>query len=110
MIEEDRPGPHARILKAALDAFLSYGFHAVKPSEIEAATGEAWDTLTERFGDKEALFLAAAQQGLTDGSVATLGKRAKVLEMLYRLERVNGNPRLRAIHKQTLDKVRNLAE
>jgi hypothetical protein len=30
--------------------------------------------------------------------------------MLERLERVNGNPRLRAIHKQSLAKVRILAD
>ena len=97
------------VLQGALSAFLAYGFHAVKLSELEAATGRAWGDLCARYGDKEGLFLAAAEHGLAIGSVAALGKEAEVQEMLDRLQRVNGNPRLRAIHKQTLAKVRSIA-
>jgi AcrR family transcriptional regulator len=103
--EEQRP-----LLQNVLSAFLTFGFHAIPLSELEAATGCAWNILSARYGDKEALFLAAAKQGLADGTVDSLGKQAEVLEMLSRLERVNGNPRLRAIHKQPLTKVRTIAQ
>lgn len=99
-----------RVLQGALGAFLAYGFHAAQLGEIEAATGWAWGDLCVRYGDKEGLFLAAAEQGLVDGSVAALGKEAEVLEMVTRLEKVNSNPRLRAIHRQSLAKMRSLAE
>ncbi len=98
------------LLRSALGAFLTHGFHAIPLGELETATGMTWDDLTQRFGDKEALFLAAAEQGLSDGTIEALGKEAEVLEMLNRLERVNGNPRLRAIHKQPLTRVRTMAE
>ena len=104
------PNEEATLLRGALGAFLQYGFHAVMLSELEAATGRPWADLCERFHDKEGLFLAAAEQGLADGSVAAEGKEAELHEMLDRLERVNGNPRLRAIHKQSLSKMRSLAE
>ena len=100
----------ATLLRNALEAFLQHGFHAVTLSQLEAATGQTWDILTKRYVDKEGLFLAAAEQGLTDGSVAALGKEAEVLAMLERLERVNSNPRLRAIHKQSLARMRAIAE
>ena len=100
----------ASVLTGALGAFLQYGFHAVTLGELEAATGCAWAVLCARYVDKEGLFLAAAEYGLADGSVAALGKEAEILAMLHRLERVNGNPRLRAIHKASLNKMRAIAE
>jgi hypothetical protein len=104
------PDDDTAVLRHALAAFLEYGFHAVRLSELEAATSRAWDDLCRNYRDKEGLFLAAAEQGLIDGSIAALGKEAEVRQMLERLERVNGNPRLRAIHKQSLDRMRAIAE
>ena len=98
------------MLRDALGAFLKYGFHAATLSQIEAATGSTWSELCQRYVDKEGLFVAAAEQGLLDGSIAALNRKAEVLEMLSRLERINGNPRLRAIHKMALAKMRSLAE
>lgn len=106
----DPANDEAIVLRNALAAFLDHGFHAVRLSELEDATGRSWDAICERYRDKEGLFLAAAEQGLLDGSVDSTGKQAEVLEMLERLERVNGNPRLRAIHKQPLNRVRAMAE
>lgn len=98
-----------QVLRSALRAFLAHGFHASRLSEIEAATGLTWDDLCDRYGDKEGLFLAAAEQGLADGSILAKGREAEMLEMLSKLERVNGNPRLRAIHRQSLNRLRSLA-
>lgn len=106
----ESPQAQASVLRNALGAFLQYGFHAVTLGELETATGCAWSDLCGLYGDKEGLFLAAAEHGLADGSVAALGKEAEVLAMVERLERVNGNPRLRAIHKGSLNKMRAIAD
>jgi len=104
------PDDEGDLLRKALGAFLEHGFHAVTLGALESATGGTWAVLSERYGDKEGLFLAAAERGLVDGSIAALGKEAEILGMLNRLERVNGNPRLRAIHKQSLNNVRAIAD
>ena len=100
----------SRDLRSALEAFLTHGFHALKTSELEAATGCSWQALCASYGDKEGLFLAAAEQVLADKSAQAFGKTGEVLGMLAVLERVKGNPRLKIIHKQALDNIRSLAD
>jgi AcrR family transcriptional regulator len=99
-----------RLLRNALEAFLTHGFHAIPLEALEAATGLTWGEVVAAFGDKEGLFLAAAEHGLRSGSVAAAGKTAEVEAMIARLERANGNPRLRAIHKRSLTTMRSIAE
>jgi hypothetical protein len=41
----------AVLLRAALEAFLTHGFHAIPLSELETATGSAWPDLQMRYID-----------------------------------------------------------
>jgi hypothetical protein len=110
MTEDLTHGEQGRVLTGALEAFLTHGFHTVPLEHLEAATNLTWSEVVAAFGDKEGLFLAAAEHGLRSGAVAAMHKTAEVEAMIARLERANGNPRLRAIHKQSLATMRSIAE
>ncbi len=97
-------------LRSALEAFLTHGFHAVKTSDLEEATGCSWPELCALYGDKEGLFLASVEEVLVNGSPQVFGRTAEVLAMLEVLERVKGNPRLKIIHKWPLTRLRSLAD
>lgn len=109
MIHDDDDNESA-LLRTTLEAFLAHGFHAAQITDLEAATGRTWPDLCARYVDKEGLFLRAAEHALADGSAAAQGRDAEVLAMVERLERVNGNPRLRAIHKPALRNLRAIAD
>jgi AcrR family transcriptional regulator len=104
------PAEEQRLLQCALDAFLAAGFHSLKTDALEAATGLSSDVLNQRYGDRETLFLAAIEAALTTGRMPDLDRYPDLIEMVRRLERANTNPRLRAIHKASLVKLRSLSE
>jgi AcrR family transcriptional regulator len=56
------PDRRARIVDAAIDEFAARGFEAASTNAIAESAGVAKGLVYHYFGDKEALFLAAAAE------------------------------------------------
>lgn len=96
-----------------MDVFLASGFHAATVEDLEAATGETWQLLVERFGDKEGLFFAATEERLTalvSDDMRDDGSLAAIATMLRGVQAASVNARLRVVHKAALQRLLRLAE
>ena len=96
-----------------MDVFLASGFHAASVEDLEAATGETWGRLVERFGDKEGLFFAATEERLTalaSAEVRDDGSLTSIATMLRGVQTASVNARLRVMHKAALQRLLRLAE
>jgi AcrR family transcriptional regulator len=100
------------VLDAALGVFLSCGFHAATVDELEQATGLSWDEMRSRFVDKEGLFFAATEQHLNalSGSTSQAGELEAVVKLLGRVSAAGSTVRLRAQHRDALQRLTRLAE
>jgi AcrR family transcriptional regulator len=109
----DAEGGPSGALQAAMDVFLASGFHAARVEDLEAATGETWHRLVERFRDKEGLFFAATEERLTalaSGGAKDDGSLAAIATMLRGVQAASVNTRLRVVHKAALQRLLRLAE
>ena len=106
----DSSSSQSSLLRSALDAFLTHGFHAVTTAELQSATGCDWPQLCSAYGDKEGLFLASVEAALNGGTLDALALTPEMLRMIEILEGVRGNSRLKIIHRQPLDRLKALAE
>jgi AcrR family transcriptional regulator len=100
------------ILEAALGVFLVSGFHAATTEELGAATGRSWDDLRAEYVDKEGLFLAAVEHRLTGAETSPLpaDEAAAVADLLRRVTAAGSTVRLRAQHRDALQRLARLAE
>jgi AcrR family transcriptional regulator len=99
-------------LEAALVVFLASGFHASTIEELEAATGQSWDQLCAGYGHKEGLFLAAVEYRLTTSALSRppAHEASAIAALLGRVTAAGSTPRLRAQHRDTLQRLSRLAE
>ncbi len=113
MTRSTEPG-RADCLSAAMDAFLASGFHATTIENLEAVTGLSWESVRERYGDKEGLFFAATEARLqklaSGGAGDSSAAAATIVEMLSRVRAAGFNVRLRVQHRQALERLMLLAE
>lgn len=111
MSEAESRALTAELLQAAAKLFAARGFHAVTLTEIAEATGLPPDELFAVFGGKEGLFYAAIAEARprVQGPPAGAGIDAPAAEsfeaMLMKLEKAGANPRLRAIHRDALERL-----
>lgn len=61
--KEETPAPEEDVLRAALRAFATHGFHGVSVRTLSRELGVSHNLLHQRFGSKDALWRAAVDWG-----------------------------------------------
>lgn len=84
------PAKRAAILEAAERMFLEHGFEGVSMDQIAAAAGVSKLTVYSHFGDKDALFTAAARAWCEQQMPGSVFERAPHLPVRERLEDIAG--------------------
>jgi AcrR family transcriptional regulator len=100
---------HERILRVALDEFLSRGFGAASIEGIARAAGVNKDTIYRQFGTKERLYrtsvmrsLEALPRGMRDLIPRSDDVAQTLAEVMRRLHRMLTTPRAQAITSMTV--------